>query len=212
MSTNLNKTSKKPTVKRRLASEEGCLVDLYETLPHLFLAYEVACIGYNDIVDKFRPESRGRGFEATVFNTILIQAIQKLFPQNWKFGKYKRFILYKDGYLILPKKLDSNGMPMNIKTKMVESINQQLIGSLFEESGYVEDPILYFGYKRDKLGRLHSPQILYIDENKKKWTIAPSDLAVDGIEKIKSIFEPRKSNPVAKSPKLKVQQKKAANE
>lgn len=209
--TNLHKTIKNPTVKRRLAFEEGCLVDLRDSLPLLFKAYEDASLNYNEVVNKIPPNSRGRGFEASVFNTMLIQAIQSHFPDNWKFGKYKRFILQKDGYLILSKKLDNKGMPMNIKTKMVESINCQLMSSLFEESGYAEDPILYFGYKRDRLGNLHSPQLLYIDENQKKWFIDRSAVAGESFDFTKAITETKVLKRIA-TPRLKTTKKKAVNE
>jgi hypothetical protein len=211
METNLQKIPKNANVKRRLASQKECLLDMKDTLPKLFKAFEDACLDYNEVMRTVPPNSRGRGFEASVFNTMFIKAIQSHFPRNWRFGKYKRFILYKDGYLILPKKLNNKGMPMNIKTKMVESINFQLTGSLFEEAGYVEDPILYFGYKRDKIGELHSPQLLYIDENQRRWVIEESELALSGSNKVKSI-QKVKAPTVKATPKLKASKKKASNE
>lgn len=197
---------KETNIKRRLASRVGCLCDLKEELPLFFDAYRNACVDYNREIIQTPPESRCRGFEASLLNSKLIHAFQTHFPSNWKYGKYKRFILNKSGYLVLIKKLNSKGMPMNIKTKIVESISLQFTGSLFEDSNNIEEPILFFGYKRDKIGNIYQPQVVYIDENHIRWTIAESDIAA-----IEIIGMTKPSDPVA-SPKLRNVKKKAVNE
>ncbi|MBN2729106.1 MAG: hypothetical protein JXR53_07765 [Bacteroidales bacterium] len=204
--TKLKEKSENAMVKRRLASEEGCLIDLEVELPQFFKAFEEACENYNIEVVLTPPEARCRGYEASLFNSKLIQSIQKYFPLNWKYGKYKRFILNTSGYLVLFKKLNSKGMPMNIRTKVVESINSQLMGSLFEDSGYVEDPILYFGYKKDRLGNIHQPQLVYVDENQIKWTIEEKDIVQQ-----RTVALEKASDTVA-TPKLRKTMKKAVNE
>jgi len=174
--TNIKGNFKRTILKRRLATEKGCLMDLKEELPKFFLAFQEACESFNREVILTPIEARCRGYEASLFNSKLIQGIQKYFPNDWKYGKYKRFILNKDGYLMLFKKLNNKGMPMNVKTKVVQSINSQMMGSLFGDVDYVEDPILYFGYKKDRLGNIISPQIVYIDESQIQWTIGKNDI------------------------------------
>lgn len=204
--TNVEQKVGKPKVKRRLASEEGCLIDLQNELPLFFNAFEEACENYNNEVVQTPPESRCRGFEASLFNSKLIQGIQKYFPVNWKYGKYKRFILNTKGYLVLFKKLNNKGMPMNIRTKIVESINLQMMYSLFDSFDFVEEPILYFGYKKDRIGNIYQPQLVYIDENQIRWTIEESDISVT-----KTVGMEKPSEEVA-TPKLKNAKKKAVNE
>jgi hypothetical protein len=206
MITKLEKKIERPKVKRRLASREGCLNNLEEELPLFFRAHKEACENYNREVIQTPPESRCRGYEASLFNSKLIQSFQKYFPFDWKYGKYKRFILNKKGYLVLLKKLDSKGRPMNIKTRIVESINLQLTSSLFEESNYVEEPILFFGYKKDKFGNVYQPQLVYIDENQFRWAIEESDIAA-----IKTVFLEKPSESVA-TPIVRTAKKKAVNE
>lgn len=202
----LEKNFDKTKIKRRLASEEGCLMDLKEELPLFFYAFQEACENYNSEIILTPPESRCRGFEASLFNSKLIQGIQKYFPMDWKYGKYKRFILNTKGYLILFKKLNSKGMPMNIRTKIVESISFQMMSSLFEGMNSVEEPILYFGYKKDRIGNLIHPQLVYIDENQIKWTIAESDITTREFHVLE------KASETIATPKIRSTVLKAENE
>lgn len=203
---NLTQKNGNPTVKRRLATTEGCLYDLSDELPMFFKAFEDACKRYNQEILHTPPEARCRGFEAILFNSKLIQGIQTYFPDDWKFGKYKRFIFCKKGYLVLFKKLNSKGMPMNIKTKMVDSINYQMMESLFDSLDFYEEPILYFGYKKDRIGNIYQPQLVYIDENKVRWSIDERDVEAKNIRAIE-----KPSEEIA-LPKLKTIKKKAMNE
>jgi hypothetical protein len=204
--TKLETFLKETNTKRRLASRVGCLCDLKEELPLFFDAYNEACESYNREIVSTPPESRCRGFEASLLNSKLIQAFQKYFPRDWKYGKYRRFILNKKGYLVLIKKLDCKGRPMNIKTRIVESINFQMMGSLFDERRCTEEPIVYFGYKKDKTGTIHQPQVVYIDESMIRWTIMESDIFDS-----ESITLKKTSDSVA-SPILRTTKKKAVNE
>ena len=202
----LEKKIETTNVKRRLASEEGCLIDLKVELPMLFEAFEEASENYNNEIVMTPPEARCRGFEASLFNSKLIQSIQKFFPWNWKYGKYKSFILNSNGYLILFKKLDNKGMPMNIRTKIVESINSQRMGSLFDEFVSIESPILYFGYKKNRLGTISQPQLVYIDENQVRWTIEENVCFMNN-----SVYMEKPSK-MTVAPKLRNTIKKAVNE
>lgn len=194
--------------KRRLASREGCMHDLEEELPLFFKAYNEACDDYNREVIQTPPESRCRGFEASLLNSKLIQAFQKHFPNDWKFGKYRRFILSKKGYLVLVKKLNGKGMPMNIQTRIVELINLQMTESLFDSSNSTEEPILYFGYKKDRTGNIVSPQIVYVDENQVRWFISEADVTVTTSS---ALTKPESTKDVAE-PVLRTDKKKAVNQ
>ncbi len=206
MMTNVEKKSLKQITKRRLASERECLFDLKNEMPLFFKAFEEACENYNKEIIYTPPEARCRGFEASLFNSKLIQGIQLFFPLDWKYGKYKRFILNAKGYLVLFKKLNNKGMPMNVRTKIVETINYQMMGSLFEQTGYTEDPILYFGYKKDRLGNIYQPQLVYIDENQVRWAIEEKDV----VQNVSVALE--KTSIDVAVPKLRILKKKAVNE
>ncbi|PHN99390.1 hypothetical protein CSC82_34300 [Rhodobacteraceae bacterium 4F10] len=67
---------------------------------------------------------------------------------------------------------------MNIKTKHVNSISNQMSLSLFDSDIYQDDPILFFGYKVDRMGEVISPQIVYIDEDNVKWIVSENDVNV----------------------------------
>ncbi|MDX9694383.1 MAG: hypothetical protein RBT49_01190 [Bacteroidales bacterium] len=176
MLTNVKKISYNPNEKRRLASLEGCKVDLKEDLPLMFKAFNQAFAAYESEVVQTPPEARARGFEASLLNSKMIQSIQSNFPINWKFGKYRRFTLRIKGYIVLFKKFDNRGLPMNIITKSVTAISQQLSLSLFDEVSFVAEPILFFGYRKDKMGNIADPKLVYIDEDKIKWTITHDEI------------------------------------
>ncbi len=161
--------------KRRLISSEECLFELEEALPKFFTAFNRAVEKYNKVSAMFSIESKSR-FDAAVLNTALVESLQLEFRDNWRWGKYKRFILRLNGYIFLVKKLKKNNKPMNVKTELVNSISNQMNLSLFDNDVYREDPILFFGYKIDKMGEIFSPQIVYIDEDKVKWIITENDI------------------------------------
>lgn len=159
------------TNKRRLASETECRFDLKQELPKLFEAFKNAHQAYELELRQTPPLARARGFEASLLNSKMIQSIQDIFPESWKFGKYKRFTLRVSGYTVLFKKFDSKGRPMNIKTKSAMAISEQMSLSLFGDSMDVFEPILFFGYQKNRLGLISDPKLVYIDEDKIKWII-----------------------------------------
>lgn len=197
------------TIKRRLATENECKNDLSRDLIPMFEAFSMACNNYEREVIQTPVGARARGFEASLLNSKMIQSIQSTFPNDCKFGKYKRFILRLEGYTVLFKKLDNKNMPMNIKTKYSLAITDQLAMSLFEETTTAVDPILFFGYRKDRFGNIIDPKLVYIDDNKVNWTITEKDIQTDikipqlEIDKIETVL-----------PKLKisVKEKKAMNE
>lgn len=180
MITNLQKKAPLPH-KRRIASEKECRIDLQLHLPRIFEAFTVAYQAFESEIRQTNPMARPRGFEAALLNAKIIQSIQEFFPDNWAFGKYKRFTLRVEGYTILFKKLNKKGEPMNIKTKAVTNISNQLSLSLFDNTSFVFEPILFFGYKKNKIGIISEPQLIYIDENQIKWKITDENISTNSI-------------------------------
>src|SRR5690606_23483455 len=123
------------------------------------------------------------------------------------YGRYRRLILKVKGYVILFKKLNSKGMPMNIYTENVRKLsNQEIQLSLFNESKYSESPILYFGYEKNKLGEYTQPRIVYIDENKIKFVIDAEQMGytIDLFSEVETSPATVKVKPILKD-KLKKQ-------
>jgi len=197
-----------PRRKRRVVSEAECKFELKEVLPLLFQAFKEAFMSYEKEVVQTRPEARARGFEASLLNSKMIESIQKHFPNKWKFGKYKRFLLNVNGFVVLFKKLNGKDMPMNIKTKSVEAISQQLSLPLFDTPGTTENPILFFGYRKNSLGEITDPKLVYIDEDKVRWTISEDD--VDDLGTVREI-NPIDDSPVDPVVKEGVQKRKKSN-
>ena len=205
--TKVIKKMNSPT-KRRLATKQGVLYDLKDELPMIFKAFSEAHKLYEEEVTLTPPISRGRGFEASLMNSKIIQSIRKYFPEHSTKGKNGRFILRINGNIILFKKLDNNNSPMNIVSKQVVAISNQIQLSLFNnEDSYVEEPILFFGYQKNRFGKILLPKLIYRDEDVVKWIITDEDInTVETIDISKPIIEPA-------MPKLKLRIiKKASNE
>lgn len=162
--------------KRRIISKKECLHDLENELRTMFRAFGEAIELYEKEVVLTPPMSRGRGFEASLLSSKMMQCIQKHFPDNWKFGKYRRFILRVKGFNVLFKKLNNKDLPMNVKTFLVDAIANQQQLSLFNDAFEVVDPIVFFGYRKDKFGNILNPKLVYIDENQVRWVINKSDV------------------------------------
>lgn len=193
--------------KRRQVSREECLLDLKKDLPKFFLAFNKAVKKYNKVASMFNPNSKVR-FDASVLNTSIVESLQNEFSNNWKWGKYKRFILKLEEYMFLVKKFNNSNKPMNIKTKHVNTISNQLSLSLFDNDVYQDDPILFFGYKIDRMGEIFSPQIVYIDEDQVNWIVTENDVTA-----AETLFESNKSTKSVKvSVKEQLVRRKASNQ
>ena len=48
--------------------------------------------------------------------------------------------------------------------------------NLFSDSDYNDEPILYFGYQKNRIGEYINPQLIYIDENIVKFSISEADV------------------------------------
>ena len=163
--------------KRRILNNPKELIhDLKDELQMLLFAFYKAVNLYKDEVVLTPPHVRCRGHEAILLNSKMIQCVSEVFPDNSKFGKYKRFMLRIKGYICLFKKLDEQGLPMNIQTVNMELLNNQLQGRLFEIGEDGSEPILYFGYQMNRFGDIVSPQIVYIDNNKLQWRLFEEDI------------------------------------
>jgi len=192
--------------KRRLADPESCKRELKNELNQLFLTFEQVIEKANKSLAMHEPESRSRNLEAETLQSCFASCIFKNFENRARWGRYKRLILSLKGYQILFKKLDKFGYPMNFKTVSVTSILNQDQLNLFGETGYTEDPILFFGYVKNKLGAFVEPQIIYIDEGVIQFRLTSDDVDV---QKYKTQqFKPStQSSSEGVKPRLKVNQK-----
>lgn len=189
--------------KRKLAEKSSFLADVSEQeLSKFFTAFDLAEKSYENIMQRFPPQSRCRGLEASVLNSCIIDEVQKQFPNKCKFLKYKRFALIDKGYTFLFKKLDKRGVPMNIKTRSNEAIVNQMQTCLFDPKDY-ENPIIFFGYQENKSGILNNPHFVYIDDEKVKWRLIEEEIAS---RNIKTIGMPASSETLL--PKIKENKKK----
>lgn len=173
---NFNSKGTNYSYKRRLINKKECLLDLRGHLTRLFLTVEDAINMYNVEVRQTPPQARVRGFEASLLNSKIIQYVQRDFPDDWHYGKYKRFALTLNDYIVLIKKLSSRDMPMNISTINDSIIKNQLQGNLFADDPQCDRPLLFFGYKRNHLGEIIDPKVVYIDEERVKWTITREEI------------------------------------
>lgn len=172
-----NKSSRRMQGKRLLADYETCKLELADELPKLFRTFSEALTCTNEELFKYNPIFRCKTLEASIMQTFFAEKLQEHFPGKTFFGKYKRLVLRVNGYLILFKKLNTKGYPMNIKTLNVQSIlNQQQTLDLFADSDYNDEPILYFGYQKNRFGEYVNPQLIYIDENEIKFSINNDNL------------------------------------
>lgn len=162
--------------RKRVINAKECEYDLRESLEKLFVVFWNAVRNYEKEILQTPFEARCRGFEASLLNSKLIQSVQSAFKDNWAFGKYKRFMLRINGYIMLFKKLNGKDMPMNIPTRFSSSIQNQEQGHLFDIYDDGTEPILFFGYNKSRFGEIINPKLVYIDENKVKWTILEHDI------------------------------------
>lgn len=174
-----NKSSRRMQGKRVLAVNETCKVELKNEIQLLYKAYEEALTKSSTVLSMLPVHSRSRTLEASIIQSCFAESLIENFPEKAFFGKYRRLILRVNGYLILFKKLNKKGYPMNIKTVNVQSIlNQNQVLDLFSESDYNDEPILYFGYQKNRFGEYVNPQLIYIDEGEVKFSIVETDVQV----------------------------------
>ncbi len=170
-------SSRRMQGKRLLANYEACKFELSRELSLLFQTFESAILSTQDELLNFKLQFRSRALEASIMQSYFAEFLQENFGSQAFYGKYKRLVLRANGYLILFKKLDGKNMPMNIKTGNVQSIlSQNQVLDLFAESDYNDEPILYFGYQKDRYGQYVNPQLIYIDEGVIKFSIGKDSM------------------------------------
>lgn len=170
-----------PAKRKRIINAKECERDLRGTLEKLFDVFWNAVSNYEKEILQTPFEARCRGFEASLLNSKLIQSVQSVFKNDWTFGKYKRFMLRINGYIMLFKKLNSKDMPMNVPTRFSSSIQNQEQGNLFDMYDDGTEPILFFGYNKSSVGEIINPKLVYIDENKVRWVISEHDIPAANI-------------------------------
>lgn len=161
--------------RRMIRSQDECEHDLHEEIPLLFVAFSNAVKLYEQELAQ-TPPPYPRGFEAALMNAKIIQCIRKFFPDHSIYGKYKRFILRINGYNILFKKLNSKGLPMNVRTKFADSIDSQLTLDLFQDEADAQNSILFFGYKKNSFGEIEDVKLVCIDNGTVKWEITEESI------------------------------------
>lgn len=147
--------------RKRIINAKECEYELRESLEKLFDAFWNAVRNYEKEVIQTPFTARCRGFEASLLNSKIIQSVQSVFKDDWTFGKYKRFMLRVNGYIMLFKKLNSKNMPMNVPTRFSSSIQNQEQGYLFDMYDNGTEPILLIYYFRDKLCSINDKSFLY---------------------------------------------------
>jgi hypothetical protein len=183
---NLNSDDKSNTLSRRLqgkrllAINATCKVELKKEIPLLFSTFYEAQENTNKALAMFPPHSRSRTLEASIMQSCFAESLFNNFRKEASYGKYKRLIFRTKGYIILFKKLNSKGVPMNIKTANNQSIlNQNHSLDLFSDTEYNDEPILYFGYQKNKFGSYVNPQVVYIDDAHINFTIDENDIVIN---------------------------------
>jgi hypothetical protein len=172
-----NKSSRRMQGKRLLADYDNCKLELSKELVSLFKTFESALKSTNEDLLNYKVQFRSRTLEASIMQSYFAEYLQAHFANKAFYGRYKRLVLRTNGYLILFKKLNSKGYPMNIKTINVQSIlNQNQVLDLFANSDYNDEPILYFGYQKNRFNEYVNPQLIYIDDNEIKFSISTDDM------------------------------------
>lgn len=160
--------------KRRYITKKDMLEVLQDCYQEMFLAYYEGIARYNEDIQTYIPEARTR-LESAILNSRLTESFIKHFPSQWWKGRYGRIIFRWQGISLLIKKLNLNGKPSYIPTRLSDGIINQLQIPLFDCDEAKEDTILFFGYTKDKSGQLINPRIVLFDDGV-QWVADASDI------------------------------------
>lgn len=177
MATKIAKNNK----KRKFLTKENCMKKISDNLHGVFTAYSNAVDKFNMEIRQTIPEARVR-LSAALLNAKMTESFIRTFPSNWRIGKYNRVIFRFDGVQLIIKKLDKTDKPSSIPTKFWTSISNQEQLSLFKDDTEVEEPILIFGYTKDRMGQIDNPRIIFYD-GEKKWSITREDVKLKPVAK-----------------------------
>lgn len=179
MTANLNNKCEK---RKRISKEEAFSL-LKEYYIDIFNAYYEAIDKFNIEIQQTIPEARTR-LNSVLLNAKLSQSFILHFPDNWRLGKYGRIIFRWEetgnAVQLIIKKLDEDSNPSYISTLLSDAIMNQYQMSLFKEDEAKEEPILIFGYTKDKDGNIINPRIVYYD-GEPKWVIDRNDISIEMI-------------------------------
>lgn len=153
------KVEKKIEKRKRIIKEDAHSV-LKEYYIDLFNAYYEAIDKYNTEIRQTIPEARTR-LNSVLLNAKLTESFISKFPENWNKGRYGRIVFRWEGIQMLIKKLNKDSKPSYIPTLLSDAIINQLQTSLFEDDASKEEPVLIFGYTRNRDGQLINPRIVY---------------------------------------------------
>lgn len=164
---------------RRTISLEEALEGLRDAAQTMFAAYEEGLRHFNRVISLFEtPEARTNRLEAGVMHSCLVEAFVKAFPDyvvpNTKYG---RFILRIAETQIIIKRINEAGKPSYVPTILSDKILTQSSASLFddEDEAAKAEPVLIFGYTRNKVGEFVDPRIVYF-KGSPIWVIAADDV------------------------------------
>lgn len=160
-------------IKRATLSKAVCLVNIKEYLPRMFRAFVRAVERYNKEILQTSPVARVR-LDSVLLNAKLTDSFIEEFPDNYRMGLYGRIIFRLCGCQMMIKKLNSKNKPSYIPTVLSESILEQGCTPLFKDDEALE-PILFFGFTKDKYGVISNPRIVYYD-GAPQWEINESDV------------------------------------
>jgi hypothetical protein len=161
--------------RKRITNQKECEHDLRDDLPLFREAFQKAKETFDEKTEGIDPNLTARAFSANSFNTYVSNHLKEVYGPRIRRGKGGRIILHLKDYIILIKKLDSKGYPMNSKSIRDDAIRNQEQGNLFGDEYDGTKPILYLGYQRDKLKQFCNLQIVYLDECKKMFAIDISE-------------------------------------
>lgn len=76
--------------RKRIINANEFQMDMDSALLQLFTAFHKAVDLYNNDIRRFNPQDRVRSFEATFFNTYMMQSLRDFFGTDLKQGLYGR--------------------------------------------------------------------------------------------------------------------------
>lgn len=167
--------------KRNPYTREKGLQTLKDVLIDIFTSYSEGVEKYNEDIQGKYPDMMCR-LDPMLLNYHISASMRKKFPSQFRIGKYGRLIFRWEGVQMIVKKVDKNGKPSYVKTKISDTITNQLQFELFKDESGIEEPILIFGYTKDSLGCVVNPRIIFYDDGV-KWQILESDLNTTPISK-----------------------------
>lgn len=158
------------TEKRHFLNKKDAEELLKPYLPDMFKAYEEGLAGYNQVIRQFNPLFIKK-IDSGILNSKISESFYAAFPDNFINAKYGRVIFRWEGVQIMIKKLNPNGKPSYVPTLLSESIINQEQAPLFKGDELAQsEPLLFFGYTKDKNGEIVNPRLVYYD-SEVKWTI-----------------------------------------